>query len=244
MFKKAIEKLTGTKNETKLAPETEALIRAIHERSKDDPLIGAKIGSKEIFQSLLNGMKNESGVHVESLLCALGTLAGYSCQASLRAQAKSRHLADIVVFKIIKTKDNQKFFFGDALNNLLANSQYSVWELAAGAAQHAGAKEFPDLNDIFQHTTSVLGSNLFGIPRVPENHKAHDYPINYLKLLWPMLFPTLELFCPNPENWPILYGLAIQEAIEAGKSVINPTLALTIIMECAIPMSKVDFANL
>lgn len=35
------------------------------------------------------GLKNEKGVHIESLLCALGALAGYSCQAAVRAQAHS-----------------------------------------------------------------------------------------------------------------------------------------------------------
>jgi hypothetical protein len=67
--------------------------------------------------------------------------------------------------------------------------------------------------------------------------------VNYLKALWPTLFPTVKLFCPNPVDWPILFSLAIQEAIAMGKSVIPPDLSLKIIMESAIPMSKVDLAN-
>jgi hypothetical protein len=51
------------------------------------------------------------------------------------------------------------------------------------------------------------------------------------------------LFCPNPVDWPILYSLAIQEAIYAGKEAIEPGLAFRIVMESAIPMSKVDLAN-
>lgn len=224
--------------------KTEALLNAIQERTKEDPLIGAKLGAKEIFQQLLNGMKNQKGVHIESLLSVLGALAGYSCQASLRAQSLAKGLPETSAFQTVGTKDGKQYFFGDPLNHTLVGSQYSVWGLAGGAAQHAGAKEFPDLNAIFQHTSSVLGSEQFGIPRVPENHKASDTPINYLKAIWPALFPTVKLFCPNPADWPILYGLAIQEAIDAGKGVIDPGLALLIIMESAIPMSKVDIASL
>jgi hypothetical protein len=33
-------------------PKTAALINAIRERSKEDPLIGAKLGAKEVFQRL------------------------------------------------------------------------------------------------------------------------------------------------------------------------------------------------
>lgn len=248
MFKKIFERLLGSKQDTKnvpaLDPKAAALIHAIREQSKHDPLVGAKLGAKEIFQRLLNGMKDEKGVHVESLLCALGALAGYSCQANLRALATAQGMPEIAVFQTVETQDGKRYFFGEPINKALAGSQYSIFGLAAGAAQHVGAKEFPDLNEIFQYTSQAIGSDQFGVPRVPQEHRASDSPINYLKAIWSPLFPTVELFCPNPTDWPILYGLAIQEAIEFGTGVIDPTLALKIVMESAIPMSKVDLANL
>lgn len=188
MFEKLSSSQPAEQKESQLEAKTAALIRAVRERSGEYPLIGAKPGVKEVFQRLIDGMKNEKAVHLESLLCALGALAG-------------------------------------------------------GAAQHAGAKELPDFNEIFQYTSTVIGSDQFGIPRVPENHRASDTPINYLNAIWPRLFPTVRLFCPSPVDWPILYGLAVQEAIDAGKSAIDPALALRIVMESAIPMSKVDLAS-
>jgi hypothetical protein len=38
----------------------------------------------------------------------------------------------------------------------------------------------------------------------------------------------------------MVFAIAIQKAILMGKDVIDPTLAGTIVMECAVPMSKVD----
>lgn len=248
MFKGMFKALSGSKpqekKETELDPKTEALIQAIRERSKEDPLAGAKLGAKEVFHRLSQSMKNEKGTHIESLLCALGALAGYACQASIRAQASANGMSETAAFQTVATKDGKQYFFGDPLNNALVGAQYSVWGLAGGAAQHVGVNEFPDLDEIFRHTASALGGDQFGIPRVPDNHRAHDTPINYLKAIWPSLFPTVKLFCPNPVDWPILYGLAIQEVIEAGKSVIDPSLALKIVMESAIPMSKVDIGKL
>ncbi|OOG47647.1 hypothetical protein B0B52_00965 [Polaromonas sp. A23] len=188
-------------------------------------------------------MKSEKGVHIESLLCALGALAGYACQANLRAQAQLKGLPETAAFQIVNTTNGKQYFFGDPLNNAVAGSQYSVWGLAGGAAQHAGAKEFPDINELFSHAASTVGGDQFGIPRIPENHKAGDTPINYLKALWPAMLPTVKLFCPTPVDWPILYSLAIQEAIDTAKNVIDPALAFKIVMESAIPMSKVDLAN-
>jgi hypothetical protein len=146
--------------------------------------------------------------------------------------------------QVIGTKDGGNFFFGDPLNATLVGEAYSIWGLAAGAAKHEGAEELPDLNELFKHVTTTLGNEDFGIPRVPEAHKAGDSPAHYLKTLWPLLLPTVRFFCPNPAEWPVLFGIAIQDAIVAGKEVIDPALALKIVMESAVPMSKVDLARI
>ena len=231
------------KNEPPVDPKIEALLIAIRERSKDDPLVGAKLGAKEVFQRLLDGMKDSKGVHIESLMTALGGLAGYACQANLRAQALAKSMPETAPFIVMNTDDGKQYFFGDPLNDALLESQYSIWGLAGGAAQHAGAKDLPDMNELLRHTIEALGSEKFGIPRVPEKHMPAETPIDYVRVLWPTLFPTVKLFCPNPVDWPILYGLAIQEAIFAAKEAIDPSLALRIVMESAIPMSKIDLAN-
>lgn len=217
-------------------------MRAIEEKRKTDPFIGAKLGGKEIFKRLLHGMKNERGVHVESLLCALGALAGYSCQANLRAQALLKGLPETAALMTVGGANGKSYFFGDPLNQALAESQYSVWALAAGAAQHNGCQSLPDINSIFTHVTETVGTDAFGLPRLPEGRVTSDIPINYLKTLWPILFPTVKMFCKQPTEWPFLYGIAIQEALDAGKEVLPQAVALVIIMESAIPMSKVDLA--
>lgn len=228
--------------DAQLNPAAEALMRAIEEKRKTDPLIGAKLGGKEVFQRLLAGMKNERGVHVESLLCALGALAGYSCQASLRAQAVAKGMKETAALMTIDCANGKKYFFGDPLNKPLAESKYSVWSLAAAAAQHNGCTSLPDINGIFAHVTQTVGTDGFGVPRFP-GHQAGDLPINYLKALWPALFSVVKMFCKEPREWPVLFGIAIQEALDAGKQTISPGEALQIIMESAIPMSKVDLAT-
>ncbi len=224
----------------KLSPLEEALFRQIAERSKTDPLIGAKLGSREITQRLLSAMKGERGVHIESLLCALGSVAGYACQASVRAQAISRELPETSLFTVVKTHDGKTFYFGDNLNKPLAESQYSVWSLAAAGAQDAGCKVPPSVESVFKYTSETVGSDKFGKPRIPPGHAAQDIPINYVKALWPALSPTIKRFCVNPEHWPILLGISIQEVIEMGKQTLDPCISLQIVMESAIPMSKIE----
>lgn len=83
MFKKLTSLVTGTASKAEpspaIDPQQAALLRAIEERRKTDPLVGAKIAAQEVFQRLLKGLADDRGVHAETLLAALGALAGYSC---------------------------------------------------------------------------------------------------------------------------------------------------------------------
>lgn len=233
MFAAAARGATALADETTIDPRKAALLKAIAEQREKDPLIGAKIAGKEMLNRLLVAMKNEKGVHAESLLTALGALAGFSCQMGVRAGGGGAQLT------VATTKDGRRFFFGDALNAPLAESPYSVWALCAGMAQHLGAP-LPDLDEIFQHVSRTIGSEDFGVPRFPGEGRAADLPINYVRAIWPNVLPLLSELCAGPAEWHIATGLAAQEAIGATKGVINPSWAVKIVMECAIPMSKLD----
>lgn len=249
MLKFLLSKLSKTSTPPVTMPtasaeqKDEALLRAIEERRRADPLIGAKLGGKHVSQRLLIALKGERGVHIESLLCALGALAGYACQASLRAQTAAKGLPETAAFVVAQGADGRRYFFGDPLNQLLAESRHSVWSLAAGEAQHQGCKELPDLSAIFQHVSQTVGGDRFGVPRIPDGHRPGLLPAEYLKHLWPGLFPVAQRFCASPSEWPILFGSAIQEVLGLSRGVIAPDLALTIVMESAVPMSKIDLAS-
>ena len=223
---------------------TEVFLNQINEKRKEDPLIGAKIGAKEVFNRLVNGMKDSKGVHIESLICVLGSLAGYACQASLRKEfIEIKGLNENQVFVIIEDKDKNKYYFGDLINQPLVANQFSVWSLAAGAVQHLGIQKIIDIGEIFEYVSKTVGSNSYGIPRIPEGHQPSDVPYNYVKNLWPVFLPVAEQYCAASNEWPIMFGMAIQEGILLGKDVIDPLLALSIAMESAIPMAKVNLKH-
>lgn len=219
------------------------MLRGIEEFKKSDPLIGAKVAGREICQRLINALKTEEGVHIESLLCALGSLAGYSCQAQLRALSIKNGEHEESRLVIIKTENNEKYFFGDSLNQALAESDHSIWNLAAGGAQQAGCNHLPDVIEIFRHVSKVVGSKDFGILRLPVEHQPHHKPIEYLTAFWQNVLPILTDFCQQSSEWHIAFGIEIQKIILQGKSVLDPCTCLKIVMESAIQMSKVDLAN-
>lgn len=218
----------------------DALFQAINEKKKDDPLVGLKIGSNELMERLIGTLKNEKGVHIESLLGIIGSIGGYSCHVAIREELiKNRKIGEQKVFTIVGAADGKKYYFGDLVNKPLVENQLSIWSLVAGSSNHFETGSLLDVSEIFSHVAGTVGGDDFGVPRIPSNHKLGDLPINYVKTIWKRIVPILDDFCDNPIEKPILIGFAAQQVIEMGKDIIVPSVAAKIVMECAIPMSKI-----
>lgn len=244
MFKQWFSRLVGrgaAQDNSSSASPVNVAAEKQSDSTSSDPFYAVKKGGKEIAAKLFTAMSGERGIHLESLLSALGSLAGYACQISVReALVVQQGRLEKDVFIVVHSKqDSQTYYFGDLLNKPLAESRYSVWSLASGASQKNGLATLIDLHAIFKHVTDSLGSAAFGIPRTPAAHQAHELPVNYVKFLWPQLFPLAKKFSSTPADWPILFGIAIQEILYASKDLIDPQLALSIVMESAVPMSKI-----
>ena len=142
-------------------------------------------------------------------------------------------------FVVFTMNDGKFLFMGDRLNAPLLESQYSIWSLSAAVAQHLGAS-LPDIREIVRHVITVAGTPEFGRPRIPTGNQPGDLPVNYVRALWQLIVPTLKKFCGGLHEWHIVFGLAAQEAITLAKAAIDPGMAVTIIMESAVPLSKMD----
>ncbi len=200
-------------------------------------------GAKAINQRLIAGLKNDKGVHFESFLTVLGALGGFSCQVSVCEQERAGTLPHPgpgkTVWAVANGANGKRYYFGDALNQPLVEGPLSIWSLVVGILQHLGADR-PDIASIFQHIASTVGTDGFGVPRIPEDHAPGDLPLNYIKVVWPHVFPLVKEISAKPADWPVVFGIAMQQAIMMGKDMVPPALCASILMECAVPMSKVD----
>lgn len=204
-----------------------------------DAFTGARHASREVLGLVMAALKDQRGIHLESLFCALGALAGRACQESVRARALAEGKAAEAYFEVVTTTDGKRYYFGDALNQPLAEDRVSLWSLVAGAAAHDGAKQLPDLNEIFAHHARLLGSEHFGVPRLPPEHPAQGRPLDYATKLWPAVRPVVAEFAGEPKMWPVAIGLAIQELMAQTRGNVPPEIVARIVMESAIPVSKV-----
>lgn len=199
------------------------------------------LSAQEIVQALITAMKTESGVHIESLLAMLGSFAGFCCidvtlkkAADMGASPKEAGLMDI------ECSDGKHYFFGESTNSLLAGSDHSILSLVAGVMNQLGSQDYPDFSDLVKYSAENVGSEDFGVPRVPDNHQPMDRPVNYVRDIWPAIALQLEQRSPDYLGRILILGLAIQHTMRMAKDVIDPALAGKLVMECAVPMSRLN----
>ena len=205
-----------------------------------DALSAAREGGLEVFACLTARLKQDGRVHIESMLCALGAVAGYACQAQLRAQARAAGLAEASAFHVVTAGDGRRYFFGELLNGLLAGPRMSIWTVCSGGLGIAGKAGLPDAADIFQHVTASSGSASFGVPRVPAAHQPAAMPVDYLKALWPLVAPIAARHSPDPAHWNLLFCAALKRTLQVAEGTIARDIACRLVMESAVAMSKVD----
>ena len=192
---------------------------------------------------------------------AAGALTGYSViHAVFEAYLKQgrAQIGDVQAASTgnaiveVKGKDGQTYYFGDLINSFLAASAgpasrpFFVWGYLAGVAINSGVPpaELPDINEMFRHSASTVGTPEFGIPRAPANLKPMLTPRQAVDRLWPAVRTGLARIDEpgtggrgiDVEHWPIV----AQQLIDQTKGVVDVKVGLRLVMESAISMSKID----
>lgn len=170
-------------------------------------------------------------------------------------------------FVIAETHNGEKYYFGDTLNSYLipqatkygADGRFTLYSLVAAVVQAAGKKPLDEATfaEMFRNSTSTIGGPAFGVPRLPAEHMPKLTPREALHKFWRPTKEALQFKDPHlvgdgpddftplgPEHWPLMLSIVAQRLVDKAKGAIDVTLAMRIIFEAAIPMSKVDPATL
>lgn len=105
----------------------------------------------------------------------------------------------------------------------------TFWELIARKLQQLGG-ETPDPTEYFGHT---------GLPRYEEGTAADDTPRGYL-LSFDVLRATFETSAPDPRQWPVAYGIAVQSALDLTGGQFDYAVLARIVMDSAIATSTLE----
>jgi hypothetical protein len=224
---------------------------------QDDPdaSIKANLAIGNLREALLAWFRTDRGVHAETLMVAVGALAGFAAQnAAFRSIGPPGTPIPKDAIALAEA-NGQKYYFGDRINRYLLQQsddyRYPLWAFVAAAALQAGTpeSELPDLVDMFRHIATTVGTESFGIPRAPAGIVPHMTPRQALDRLWPHAKAVLgSTEGPGPlrgrsvpeADWPLVVALVARQFVLMAKDTLAPRTSLILIMESAIAMSKVD----
>ena len=145
---------------------------------------------------------------------------------------------------IVRLKDGSEWLFGDAVNSRLvegveiSGQKLSVWALIAGKVQQLGNPLTLDIKELFGRVAEAIGKPKFGHADLPDAHRPTDTPQDYVKYLFPKVLPLLDRYGLAPEQYFLALALSAQEVMQMAKGTIAPDLAAIILMEYAVPASK------
>jgi hypothetical protein len=193
-------------------------------------------------------IKGSGQIHPETQLTELGALAGFAVQMSIRKTViEAQKLdPDSVLIEAV-TKNGEKFYFSDLLNWILFENMdaapYSVWAYVAGAVPPDARLLLPDIPEIVSHAARSIGTRRFGVPRLPREHAPHTLPRAALDEHWAMVRDDFVASRRDPAEWPYDLAAAARWQMLTSRETLDLPLAAKIVMEAAVPMSKVDPAT-
>ena len=180
---------------------------------------------------------------VPSMLNAVGACAGFAAQVAVWRELvlpTERNPGDFFVYAI--TKSRETFFFGEAINLFLSSMMPDrVSFLSLAATGLSNVSELLDIGELASHVSRTLGTDAFGRPRVPPSVKVPELPRGALTRTWGRAAHVLR-DC-RPAEWPALLGAAAYNIVRANRKQLAPPLALRVLFEAAVPMSKVNPAS-
>jgi len=213
---------------------------------KTGPAISEISPAADELLGLLRSEYGEKGgrgeLHAPSFFSALGAILGFSVSHSIwKGGYLNRAILKYyrALLLPVKKEDGRTYWFGELINMLLVEAtqgRVSAWTFIAEAVTKDGSA-LPDLMPIFRHVSATVGKPEFGIPALPPEHMPRELPMDVLRRLWPSARQIMERHQRPPKGLPIDLGWTAGRAIDR-----TPTfpraLAARIIMEAAIPMSK------
>jgi hypothetical protein len=190
-------------------------------------------------------IKTTGRIHPETLLSEIGALAGFAVQMSIRkAVIEPQQLDPGSLLIEAVTKSGETFYFSDLMNFMLFENMdappYSVWAYVADAVPADAQLLLPDITEIVSNAARAIGTRRFGVPRLPPAHAPHKLPRAALDEHWVMVRDELVASRRDPAGWPYDLAVSARWQMLTSRETLRLPLAAKIVMEAAVPMSKID----
>lgn len=200
-------------------------------RRKEDIHAGSTLAGREIYANLLEMMKTEKGVHIESLLAVIGAVGGYECMKGIMTALNAVRIggyplaaAGALSIYVAENNTGEKNLFGDRVGIEFA----SFYMTAAKIPNPPWDKLKP---------LSVRTAQTCGTPEyweTPFKDQIGASPKELSDAFRGKFETTFKVFCRYPQERMLAWAIAAQLAVEQASKVISPDgfkTAMSIISE-------------
>ena len=213
------------------SPALAQMKAAVENAKENNPFVVYEATGNDLVYAIFDIAKNDEGVHLEKALGIVGALAGYSCAMSAGLSAEQQEAPKD---PLAHAKRIDQLVFGSN------SSLYRVWQSKAVFLGETKTLDFQEL--VSRHTASI-GTPEFGVPQLPVGRFLEEKPLTLLLEHWKDLVIILNRYDEHYAGWPISWAAAGAQLMEMGQSAIPAGEALKILLEYAVPMSRVGAAD-
>ena len=204
--------------------------------------------SGKVAAQLLEWLKAELAAEPEmnhvTVLTIVGALAGYAAQRAIwEGVVQTGGLSPTDVFEVRESEAGEKFYFSaetDKLMGSLDPRYLSIWKII-NATSKSTTGEHPDVTELLAHCAATVGTPEFGIPRLPDGRQPNMLPRDAVNRLWAKA--RQHLAKTEPTLWPMNIAVAARSLIVSAQRAVPMPVAVKIVMEAAVPMSRLDPAT-
>lgn len=182
-----------------------------------------------VIAMLKGTLRNEQGTDLTACLLYAAGLAGMACHEAVKASNGSFHVATV--------KDGRKFYFGDDVNRYLLESRTSVFSFCNAVTGVTA----DTVRALAVSVVQRVGGEDLTIWNMPA-----DIVYQRIKACWDGIHENMTArFCKSPLEWPVLYGIVMQNILVESIKVGAPAEeAGRMAMECALVLSRMDTDSL
>lgn len=210
-----------------------------------------KLGAEKIFRILVSLLKNkENCLDCKNLLFYAGELVGYAAQRSIwGTYGTQQNHAQNEVCWLITAKNGKRYYYDNGMiHQYLFTNPYSIWITASCTLQelHPQKKELTSdtltsiSKQIIDNTNMFVGNDHY---RLNGEIELTDSNLSDLHDIWKNLKPIICQHCTNPKEWPLLFSMVVQRALQFSDQATPPKYALRLIMESAICIAKLNLST-
>ncbi|MDE6733650.1 MAG: hypothetical protein K2J77_12360 [Oscillospiraceae bacterium] len=203
-------------------------------RRREDIHAGATLAGREIYANLIEMLKTEKGVHIESLLAVIGSVGGFwsmrAIMQGLNAVLESGVVkgdtalavaGEALSIYLCTTNSGEGYMFGDKI----AREFCSFYMTAAKSSE----APFDVLQPLSARASSTCGSPEYWA--TPFDDKVGKSPREISEIFRERFYNIFELYCRYPQDRMLAFAIAAQLAVEQAAKIIEKETALSLLAE-------------